>query len=75
MTTKQINENVDFIIKTVEGKILYTLNNQNLFQYNTFYISDIIINGGLYVIEIVKTNSKEKIYNNLIKIKYDKYTI
>ena len=75
LTTKQINENVDFIIKTVEGKILYTLNNQNLFQYNTFYISDIIINGGLYVIEIVKTNSKEKIYNNLIKIKYDKYTI
>tara|TARA_R110000751_G_scaffold149069_2_gene253970 strand:- start:5 stop:1066 length:1062 start_codon:yes stop_codon:yes gene_type:complete len=69
LTTKQINENVDFIIKTIDSKILYTLNNQNLFQYNTFYISDLNLNGGLYVIEIVKTNSKEKIYNNLIKMK------
>lgn len=66
---KKIDENVDFIIKNVEGDIVQTLTNQDLSRYWVFYISNIILNEGFYIIEIVKTNSKIKIYNNLLKIK------
>ena len=52
---KEIVENVDFVVKNLEGDIITRLNNQNLFHYSTFYISNFNLNGGLYVVEIVKT--------------------
>jgi hypothetical protein len=67
LTDKTINENVDFIVKDLNGNIITRLNNQDLFPYVLFYISDIILPEGLYIIEIIKTNSKIKIYNNLFK--------
>ena len=66
---KKIDENVDFIVKTIDGEIIQTLTNQELFRYWVFYISNVILNDETYVIEIVKTNSGIKIYNNLLKIK------
>ena len=66
---KKIDENVDFIVKTINGEIIQTLTNQELFRYWVFYISNVILNDETYVIEIVKTNSRIKIYNNLLKIK------
>jgi hypothetical protein len=68
LTDKIINENVDFIVKDLNGKVITRLNNQELLNYFVFYISDIILSEGLYIIEIIKTNSKIKIYNNLLKI-------
>jgi len=68
-TNKIIDENVNFVVKNLKGDIITRLNNQNLFHYFTFYSSNIFLTDELYIIEIVKTNSKGKIYNNLIKIK------
>jgi hypothetical protein len=68
LTTKKIEENVDFIIKTIDGQVVTILANQNLFQYWLFYISNIQLTDKSYIIEIVKTNSRVKIYNNLLQI-------
>lgn len=68
LTNKQIDEDVDFLIKDSEGNIIEQLTNQNLRQFFIFYISNISLTNGVYYVEIVKTNSKIKIYNNLLKI-------
>ena len=68
LTNKQIDEDVDFLIKDSKGNIIEQLTNQNLRQFFIFYISNISLTNGVYHVEIVKTNSKIKIYNNLLKI-------
>ena len=68
LTTKKIDENVDFIVKTIDGQIVMTLPNQNLFEYWLFYVSNIQLTDKSYIIEIVKTDSRVKIYNNLLEI-------
>jgi hypothetical protein len=68
LTTKHIDEHVDFIIKDLNGNIVNVLSNQNLYQYWLFYISDIQLTDKSYIIEIVKTNSRVKIYNNLLQV-------
>jgi hypothetical protein len=68
LTTKKIEENVDFIIKTIDGQVVSTLPNQNLFQYWLFYISGVELISGCYLIEIVMTESRVKIYNNLLVV-------
>jgi hypothetical protein len=68
LTTKKIDENVDFILKNIHGDIVIQLGNQELWRFFTFYVSDIYLSSGLYFVEIVKTNSRTKIYNSLIEI-------
>jgi hypothetical protein len=68
LSNKKINDNVDFIVKTIDGQIIETLLNQNLFQYWVFYISNISLPKGSFIIEVVESVSKNKIYNNLLKI-------
>ena len=68
LTTKQIYENVDFILRSMDGDIIIQLNNQSIMNFFTFYISDVLLSDGLYHVEIVKTNSRTKIYNNLLVI-------
>jgi len=68
LTTKKINETVDFIVKNNTGEIVVELKNQKLFEYWIFFVSNIWLNNETYVIEILKSLSREKIYNNLIKI-------
>ena len=70
LTTKIINEPVDFIIKNRSGEIVTELTNQNLFGYWTFYISNIWLSNETYKIEIVKSFSREKIYNNILIISH-----
>lgn len=67
LTTKKIDENVDLIVKNKNGKIIEILENQNLFNYWLFFISNVLLTEDYYIIEIVKTNSKIKIYNNILK--------
>jgi hypothetical protein len=69
LTTKKINENVDFVVKKINGEIVTTLPNQNIFHYWLFFISDIHLTDKTYIIEIIGTNSGIKIYNNLLEIK------
>lgn len=67
-TNKKIEENVDFLVKDLEGNIVQMLSNQNLYNYWLFYISNIFLEKKSYIIEIVKTISREKIYNNIFKL-------
>jgi hypothetical protein len=69
LNTKKINENVNFVIKNLDGKIVETLTNQNLFQYWLFYISNVDLTDSFYIIEIIGSDSGIKLYNNLLKIK------
>ena len=69
LSSKQINENVDFVIKKMNGEIVEVLSNQDLFRYFMFYISNIHLSDKTYIIEIVGTNSGIKLYNNLLEIK------
>lgn len=68
LTSKKIDDNVDFLIKDSEGNIIEQLTNQNLQQFFIFYISNISLTNCVYHVEIVKTKSRIKIYNNLLKI-------
>ena len=66
LTSKIINENVDFIVKDLNGTIVEKLENQELFNYWVFYISNVFLDKKYYIIEIIKSNSKIKIYNNIL---------
>ena len=68
LSTKKINENVDFIVKDETGNVVGILGNQDLMSYWTFFISNVYFKPGKYIIEIVKSQSRIKIYNNLIEI-------
>jgi len=68
LNTKKINENVNFVIKNLDGKIVEILDNQNLFQYWLFYISNVNLTDNFYIIEIIGTDSGIKFYNNLLQI-------
>ena len=69
LTTKKINETVDFIVKNNTGEIVVELKNQKLFEYWIFFVSNIWLNNETYGIEILKSLSREKIYNNILIIK------
>jgi hypothetical protein len=66
LDTKNIDEHVDFIIKNQSGIIIEKLSNQPLHGYWVFYISNVYLTDKYYHIEIVKSNSKQKIYNNIL---------
>lgn len=66
LDTKNIDEPVDFIIKTKSGDVVEILSNQHLHRYWLFYISNINLTDDYYHIEIIKSNSKQKIYNNIL---------
>lgn len=69
LTSKKINETVDFIVKNNSGEIVIELTNQNLFGSWTFFVSNIWLSNETYGIEILKSFSREKIYNNILIIK------
>jgi hypothetical protein len=68
LTTKNIEGEFDFILKDKEGNIVQRLSNQILKKYWIFYISNIDLPKGEYFVEIIQTQTKNKIYNNLLKI-------
>jgi hypothetical protein len=68
LTTKVIDETVDFIIKNKKGNVVQLLINQRLVNYWVFYISNVFLEKDTYILEIVKSNSRIKIYNNAFKI-------
>jgi hypothetical protein len=66
LTTKSMDENVDFLVKNLDGSIVEKLENQQLLNYWIFYISNVFLDKKYYIIEIIKSNSKTKIYNNIL---------
>ena len=68
LTTKSLDGEFDFIVKNKDGKIIQRLNNQFIMQYWIFYISNINLPKGNYSVEILQTQTGNKIYNNLITI-------
>ena len=68
LTTKNLQGEFDFIVKNKDGSIIQRLNNQILMNYWIFYISNINLPNGDYSVEILQTQTGNKIYNNLITI-------
>lgn len=68
LSNKKIEGNVDFIIKKMNGDIVEILPNQSIMNYWTFYLSNVFLEKGSYFIEIVKSDSKNKIYNNVLNV-------
>jgi hypothetical protein len=66
LVTKKIEENIDFIVKDLLGNEVEILKNQDLHKYSIFYISNTNLTNKYYIVEIVKTKTKEKIYNNIL---------
>lgn len=68
LTTKKIQGEVDFIIQDLQGDDIMLLPNQSIFNYRSFYISNIYLSPNFYKITIRESLSKRNIYNNIIKI-------
>jgi hypothetical protein len=68
LTTKTLTGEFDFIVKNKDGVILQQLLNQSLMKYWIFYISNVHLEKGDYIIEIIKTSNRQKIYNNLMRV-------
>jgi hypothetical protein len=68
LSTKTLSGEFDFIVKNKDGVILQQLLNQSLMKYWIFYISNVHLDKGDYIIEIIKTSDKQKVYNNLISV-------
>jgi hypothetical protein len=66
LPTKKIDENVDFIVKNIFGQQIEFLGNQDLLNFSIFYISNVNLTDKYYIVEIVKSQTKEKIYNNIL---------
>ena len=69
MMGKQITNEVSFIITNVNNQEIFRLTNQNLFNYVLFYISDLILNRGIYNLKIVEQINQRIIYNNFFEVK------
>lgn len=69
LSSKKIHENVNFIVKTIDGKVVLELSNQEIFNYFIFYISDVLLTDNFYIVEIVGVETKIKLYNNVLEIK------
>lgn len=67
LTDKQIGNTVDFLIKNESGELVFDLQNQPIFNYWIFYISNLILNKGQYDIEIIETDKKRIIYKNILQ--------
>jgi hypothetical protein len=67
LTDKNIKPLVRFeIIKN--DKVLYALDNQEIFKYWGFFIGDCKVSSGIYDVKIVETETGRTIYKNSIKI-------
>jgi len=69
MTTKKVNETVDFIIMDLEGNHLYALQNQKIYNYWYFYISDIILDPKKYLIRIEESDSRRCIFSDILEVR------
>jgi hypothetical protein len=68
MTTKKVEEIVDFVIGNLDGNEIFRLGGQNFYNYWYFYVSNLFLEPRKYFIKIVETNSNRCIFNDVIEI-------
>jgi hypothetical protein len=68
LTTKKIKNEVNFIITNLKTNEIVQLNNQKIFNYWLFYISNLILKEGIYKVEIYESENNRKIFSNILKI-------
>ena len=66
LNEKKIEDTVDFIVSDSLGNTLFKLQNQKIFKYWIFFISNINLNKGQYHVEILETNKRRIIYKNIL---------
>lgn len=71
-TTKKFENFVDFVVSDIVGNEVIRLENQDFFNYWTFYISDLDLSNGTYRINIFESTTKKCLFNDLISIKPNK---
>jgi hypothetical protein len=59
---------VDFLVKNLNGDVLFRLDNQDLCDFWLFYLQYIEIDRGTYLVEIYKKDDGHKIYSDFMKI-------
>ena len=69
LDNKTIPNNVDFLIKDFNENILFQLENQQIHNYWFFFISNVHLEKNNYIVNIVESDTKVKIYNNVLSVK------
>lgn len=65
---KEIEREVNFNLYDSEGKLLFSLHNQLIFNYWTFYISNLQLNKQKYFVEVSEVNTGRIVYKNNLEI-------
>jgi len=65
---KEIGSEVNFNLYDLKGQLLFFLYNQLIFNYWTFYISNLKLNEQKYFVEVSEVNTGRIIYKNTLKI-------
>lgn len=66
---KKFETYVDFIMYDDDLNQVLTLLNQEIYNHWVFFVSEIILKKGKYVVKIIESNSKQCIFNDVILIK------
>lgn len=69
MDGKNLEFFVDFVVSDLDGKEILRLNNQEIFKYWTFYISNILLQPNKYIVKIYETNSNKNIFRDILEVK------
>jgi len=68
LTGKKIEDTVNFVVRNNKKKEILNLQNQKIFNYWTFYISNINLSIGPYQVSIEESNTKRIIYQNILQV-------
>jgi hypothetical protein len=68
MTTKKIESLVDFVVHDSNGVEILRLSQQDFHRYWLFYIDEINLDRGKYLIKIFESSSQKCIFNDILQI-------
>lgn len=66
---KKINNLVRFVVENKHGNFITELGDQRIFDYSLFYISDVNLMSGNYILKIIEQDSQKLIYSNFFEVK------
>ena len=69
MTTKKIDDEVNFIVSNSKNEKLYELTNQRFYDFWYFYISDILLEPGNYSVQMFESKTNKCIFNDILQVK------
>lgn len=68
LTDKKIPKIVDFKLSKLNGELLFVLEKQEIYNYWSFYITNIDLEKNSYKLEIFGSNCKRKLYNDILEV-------